>query len=97
MVTMADHASAVYAVVEGLASGEVHNGSDDACSRRNRHSDKIFLSRASRIRRLRIAADVEPRQAACAGDQKEEAGNSSKLRQLDVPSVLAISSTVGMR
>ncbi len=70
---------------ERIAGREMNDGGDHAGAGGNRHADKIFLSGTSRIGRLRIAGDVEARQAAGSGDQKKKTGNGAKLRQFDVP------------
>src|SRR5215470_17739530 len=56
--------------------------SDHRSACRNRHADKVFASRTSRILGLRILADVESRQSACAGNNEEERYNCAGLDDL---------------
>src|SRR5689334_23526023 len=49
---------------------------------RNRHADKVFASGAARILGLRILADVESCESACAGNDEEECNDRAGLDDL---------------
>src|SRR5258708_22363203 len=63
----------------------MHHCGDHAGSGRNRHPNKIFLARASRIGWLRVGADVETGEAAGSGHQEQKTSNAAQLREFDVP------------
>src|SRR5438477_8377006 len=57
----------------------MHHCGDDPSRRRNRHSNKIFLPRSARIRRLRIAGDIEASKPAGSRNQEQETRNRAKF------------------
>src|SRR5258705_11668180 len=68
--------------VDRRASLEVDHRTDHARARRNRHPNKILLSRPAWIPRLRIDADVESCQPARSADQKNKADEDPDMHQL---------------
>ena len=69
-------------IVDRRAVAKMNHRTDHTRARRNRHPDKILLSRPSWIPRLRIDADVEPRQPARPADQKNKADEDPDMHQL---------------
>ena len=59
----------------------MHNRGNHTRRGWDRHSHKIFLAWLARIRRLRIAGDIESCQAAGTRHQKEKTGNRTELPQ----------------
>ena len=93
---MADQARAVYADASGSPAVKCTTAAMTPAPAGIGMPTKYFFPGRPGIRRLRIAADVEARQAAGSRDQKEKAGNRSQLRQLDVP-LSWLSNTGGIR
>jgi len=58
---------------------EMHSRSQQTCGGGNRHTDKVFPPRSSRIARLGIVADIEARQPRDSTDQEEKTDESSSL------------------
>src|SRR5262245_24527850 len=68
--------------LDGLSIEEVDDGSDHAGAGRDRHADKVFAARASRVRGRWIFLDVEARQAACSSNEKDKGCNCSEMNEL---------------
>src|SRR5258706_6389750 len=65
--------------LQRIAPGKMNDRGQHAGRRRNRHSDKILLARASWIGRLRINLDIETSQAAGTGHEKDKTSDDPDL------------------
>jgi hypothetical protein len=80
--TSASQGMAIHQACTGYAVAEMHGRGQHPRRRRNRHAHKVLAPRPSRIARLRIVADVEPRQPRNSADQKQKTDEGAGLLQV---------------
>src|SRR5207237_7447126 len=64
-----------------FAMKEMNDSGDHSGTSRNWHTDEVFAPGAPGVRRRWIFLDVEARQPACSGDQKNECRHRAEMNE----------------